>query len=494
MLKKLRVTLAVSFITLITILFLDISGVLHHYLGWIAKIQFWPSLLALNVVVIIAVLLLTLLFGRVYCSVICPLGVLQDISSHLAGRFRKYRFRYTAESRIRYIILLVFVIASFVCAPLVALLEPYSTYGLIVSQLLSVPYEWCNNLLATWAERHDSYLFYSVDVWFKGMLPLVTAIVMLIVVVGLSAWRGRWFCNTICPVGTMLSLFSRFSLFAPTFDHSKCNKCSLCARSCKSQCIDVANQRIDYSRCVSCMDCVATCRKGAMIFSRRAPQSSGEKSADRVASTDSSRRTFLTATLATAATAVVKAQISKVDGGMAVIEDKIIPQRAQVILPPGSISFGNMLHRCLSCQLCIQQCPNDVLRPSSQLERLMQPEVQYDRGYCRPECNRCSQVCPTGAIQPLSVAERSSTQVGHAVWIKANCIVTANDQECGNCARHCPVGAIQMVPMDADDEMSLLIPAVNVERCIGCGACENLCPSRPLSAIYVEGHEMQKTV
>ena len=125
---------------------------------------------------------------------------------------------------------------------------------------------------------------------------------------------------------------------------------------------------------------------------------------------------------------------------------------------------------------------------------MMQPTMSYERGYCRPECNRCSSVCPSGAIKPISVEDKSSVQIGHAVWIKKNCIPVTDGVECGNCERHCPSGAIMMVQLDENDEESPMVPTVNESKCIGCGACENLCPARPFSAIYVEGHEVHKTV
>jgi formate hydrogenlyase subunit 6/NADH:ubiquinone oxidoreductase subunit I len=124
----------------------------------------------------------------------------------------------------------------------------------------------------------------------------------------------------------------------------------------------------------------------------------------------------------------------------------------------------------------------------------MQPETSYERGYCRPECTKCSEVCPTGAIKPITKEEKTAIQIGHAVWVAENCIVNSDGQKCGNCARHCPTGAIQMVPKDPNDKKSLQIPVVKTERCIGCGACENLCPSRPFSAIYVEGHEVHREI
>jgi formate hydrogenlyase subunit 6/NADH:ubiquinone oxidoreductase subunit I len=123
----------------------------------------------------------------------------------------------------------------------------------------------------------------------------------------------------------------------------------------------------------------------------------------------------------------------------------------------------------------------------------MQPEMNYEKGYCRPECNTCSQVCPAGAIHPVSIAEKSSVQIGIAVVTLDNCVVNTDGVRCGNCARHCPARAITMVSKDPTDDKSLKIPAVNEQKCIGCGACEHLCPARPFTAIHVEGIEVHKT-
>ncbi len=209
---------------------------------------------------------------------------------------------------------------------------------------------------------------------------------------------------------------------------------------------------------------------------------------------DASRRQFLTVTAMVAATTVLKAQEKTVDGGLAVIEKKKIPERSTHIVPPGAKSIRNLQQHCTACQLCVSVCPNGVLRPSTDIETLMQPESSYERGYCRPECTKCSEICPAGAIIKIDRAEKSSIQIGHAVWVKENCVPLTDGVECGNCARHCPVGAIQMVPSDKDNPDSPKIPIVNDERCIGCGACENLCPARPFSAIYVEGHQVHRTV
>lgn len=490
MLRKIRITAAIVCFAIITLLFLDFTGSIHIWFGWLAKIQFLPAILALNVGVVVALVIATLLFGRIYCSVICPLGVMQDIVSWFSSKYKKNRFSFSpAKPWLRYGVLALFVVGLLAgITSATALIAPYSAYGRIANNLLAPLYQWANNGLAYLAERADSYTFYRVDVWIKSLSTLIVASITL-VVIAILAWRGgRTYCNTICPVGTMLGALSRFSLLKPVIDTTKCNGCGLCARNCKAECIDSKNHSIDYSRCVTCYDCIENCRQGAIKYRLRKQTSSAPKPAD------DSRRKFISLTALLAVSATIKAQKTKVDGGLAAIEDKIAPKRATAITPPGSLSIRHFSQHCTACQLCVSACPNQVLRPSTQLSTMMQPEMSYERGYCRPECTKCSNVCPAGAIKPITQADKSAIQIGHAVWIASNCVVNTDNVSCGNCARHCPAFAIMMVPRDANDPESLKIPTIDTERCLGCGACENLCPSRPFSAIYVEGHLQHKTI
>lgn len=497
MLRRIRLIVALVFFILITLLFLDFTGTLHGWFGWLAKIQFLPAVLALNVGVILLWVVLTLVFGRVYCSVICPLGVFQDVVSWFSGRRKKkkYRFSYSpAVSWLRYGVLGVFIIAMIAgIGSVVALLAPYSSYGRIVSNLFAPVYQWGNNVLAYFAERSDSYAFYETSVWLKSLPTFIIAAGTFVVLVVL-AWRnGRTYCNTICPIGTVLGFFSRYSLFRPEIDAEKCTNCSLCSRKCKAACINYKDHRIDYSRCVTCMDCIDSCKHGAISYKYRFGKKEIKETSE-TGNTNNARRSFLTGMGLVLVSSAVKAQEKKVDGGLAVILDKKVPARMTPLVPPGAKGLRNMRTHCTGCQLCVSVCPNQVLRPSTKLETLMQPEMSYERGYCRPECTKCSEVCPAGAILKLTPADKSATQIGHAVWVEKNCVPLRDKVACGNCARHCPTGAITMVPSDADDADSLKIPVVNVERCIGCGACENLCPARPFSAIYVEGHELHRTI
>lgn len=523
MLRKIRILLAVIFFIGITSLFLDFSGTVQPWLGWMVKLQFLPSVLALNVIAIVVVLALTLAVGRLYCSVICPLGVMQDLFARIGklpifrkNKKTKFANKYSHSKPKTWLrlsvlgVMIVMILAGFNAG--VMLLAPYSSYGRIVSSFLQPAYIGINNMLATWAENNDSYAFYQVE---QHNIPVALCIVAGISALALFvlAFRnGRTYCNTICPVGTVLGSVSKYSWLKMRVDESKCIKCGLCMKNCKTSCINVQKGEavtMDYTRCVDCGNCENVCPKGAISFSKVKSKKSEVESPK--TEEDMTRRSFI-GVVGLAAAAAVNAQEKTTDGGFAAIEDKQIPKRKTPLTPPGTISARNLQQKCTSCQLCISNCPNGVLRPNTSLEGFLQPVMEYEKGYCRPECTRCSNVCPAGAIRPITVEEKTAIQIGHAVWVKKNCIPLRDGKTCGNCASKCPSGAIQMVPIDKSYKMNedgkwvdaegkpvnereiLRIPVVNTEICIGCGACENLCPARPFSAIYVEGHEVHREI
>jgi len=501
MLKKIRTTLAAITFILVTLLFLDVTGALRGWLHVLARIQFLPAILAMNFVVVAVLILLTLVFGRIYCSVICPLGVMQDIITWLGGKRKRNRFSYSpAKNWLRYSMLGIFVVSMIAGINIaVSLLAPYSSYGRIATNILRPIYVTVNNILASVAEHYNSYSFYSVDTWIKSGTSLAIAVITLLTIAYFAWHYGRTYCNTVCPVGTVLGFISRFSWLKVHIKEDRCVSCGLCARNCKASAIDAENHKIDYSRCVVCGDCLGKCSTKALVYthlSKRMPVSQADSvpAEKKTQPEDLSRRSFLLATAVATTAAALAQKKKKVDGGLAVIEDKVSPERLTAITPPGSLSAKHMSHHCTACQLCVSACPNGVLRPSTELSNLMQPIMSYEYGYCRSECTECGKVCPTGAIKPIKVEDKSAVQTGHAVWVRKNCIPLTDGVECGNCARHCPTGAIIMVPSDPDDDESVMIPAVNETRCIGCGACENLCPARPFSAIYVEGHETHKYI
>lgn len=494
MLRKIRIVLATISFLLINLLFLGISWGVSQHIAWIAKIQFLPALLALDFAVLAALIIVTLLFGRIYCSVVCPLGIMQDLFGWAGKKAKKNRYSHSPEKRwLRYTVLSVFVVCLIIgFAPVTTLLAPYSAYGRIVNSLFRPLYDLLNNGLAAWESHYDSYMFSEVQLWMRSVTTFVVALLTL-VVLGFLAWRnGRTYCNTICPVGTILSFFSRFSFFRVQLDKSKCKNCSLCEKNCKASAIDYKAGTVDASRCVACGDCLDKCQFDAFhyrLIMLKDDSVAEQQVKPNEGQPDLSKRAFVTgAVMAVGATAMAQTKI-KVDGGMAVIEDKQVPHRDTPVTPPGSVSAYNLSRHCTACQLCVSACPNNVLRPSTDPLHLMQPVMSFERGYCRPECTRCSQVCPTGAIQPITKEEKTAIHIGHAVWISENCIPITNGDSCGACARHCPAWAIQMVEKEVNGKI-VEVPVVDTAKCIGCGKCENLCPARPFSAIYVEGNTM----
>ena len=499
MLKKLRVALAWIFWIGITLLFLDFTGALHGYLGWMAKVQFLPALLALNVGVVVALVLLTLVFGRVYCSVICPLGVFQDGISWLGTHKSKKPYQYKKENKwLRYGVWAAFVICFIVGVQvIVTLLAPYSAYGRMVQNLLQPVYIWCNNLFAKLAERAGSYAFYNEEVWLTSLSSLIISVITLVVLVVLARKHGRTYCNAICPVGTTLSFFSRFSMFRPVIDTEKCKHCKACELHCKAQCIEITKDKahIDYSRCVDCFNCIDECKFGALQYKyawkKEIPGQAGKDG--KVTGNDGKgRRAFMAGTAIAVGAAALKgveatAQelAKKTDGGFADILPKQAPKRETPITPPGSFGARNFYRRCTGCQLCIAECPNNVLRPSSDLNRLMQPEMSFEKGYCRPECTRCSELCPAGAILPITKETKTNFHIGTAGVNVDLCLEATGKSPCGKCAEVCPTGAIAMIQQGEHRR-----PAVSEEICIGCGKCEYLCPVRPISAITVNGREV----
>ncbi len=267
-LRIIRIALAAFFLLAVTACFLDFTGTASRWLGWTARLQLMPAALALGVAAA-AILAVTLLCGRVYCSVVCPLGILQDIAIFI--RRKIFPFGRDAFPRVRMVVRLA-IAAVFFAGGFLGLhfvwLEPYAIYGRMASCLAAPLVREGNNQLALWAERHGSYAFHAVEVVAPPLCMVVLSAALLALILLLALWRGRFWCNTVCPVGTVLGCLARFSLLKPKIDAGKCVKCRLCEKACKARSIDIAAGRIDRTTCVACFDCGAVCPKGALTWSK----------------------------------------------------------------------------------------------------------------------------------------------------------------------------------------------------------------------------------
>lgn len=486
LLKRIRQILAVLVMLGITCYFLDFWGILSHKFHFLEHIQLGPALLSGGMIALVAaviVIVLSLVFGRIYCSVICPLGIFQDVINRIALAFnKKKKFKYIAENKGLRISFLVFffLVLVFNIAFLVALIEPYSIYGRFVNNLFLPVFAGINNVLAYIFNRFGNYSLYHIEVYIASVSSFIIALVSLVIIVALAFKNGRIYCNTVCPVGTMLGYVSRFALLKPYIDVEKCNGCTVCSRKCKASCIDAAKHRIDYSRCVDCFDCLTACKQGAIRYTWFPGKTTEKEIQKRETGGFASRRYFLALSSLMVATAV---------------EAKVVPKgkisrgnspRKQPIVPPGGLSAENLIDHCTACHLCVSKCPSKVIKPAFTeygFSGIMLPMLSYEKGFCNFDCTLCSDICPAHALKPITREEKHKLKLGEVHFDVDRCIVHTDHTSCGACSEHCPTQAVSMVKYEGE----LTIPHIEQDLCVGCGGCESVCPAIPQKAIYVEG-------
>ncbi len=466
--------------------------------------QFAPSLLGLlkgggwMAAGCVAVIALTLLFGRIYCAMLCPLGVLMDLTAKLAGRAggkRKLPYR-KGKTWLRTTVVAICgagLIAG-TTLPLV-FLDPYSLFGKITAATLRPLLGWANHGIAA------TGLIHPVDVSPVSWITAAVALTLLGLVVVSALFRGRLWCNTACPVGAVLGFFSKHAPFRLEIAESACVGCSMCERACPAQCIDFRNRRIDHSRCIMCLDCVTTCKRGGIHF-KTPDKSATAPETPSAALPPVSRRVFLTAAAVLPSAALAEPRGGRGKGNQGRKQQgegcgencrcKLTQDNKQPVLPPGALSLEHFRELCTACHLCVANCPDQVLRPSITkfgIAGFLQPYQDFDVSFCSYNCSNCSEICPTGAIRPVTVEQRKTIRTGTVEFFRCRCIVKTEGTSCGACSEHCPTQAVHMVPW----ENGLTIPEVDPELCIGCGGCEFICPVRPKKAIIVNGLEVHET-
>lgn len=365
-----------------------------------------------------ALVAVTLLFGRFYCRVVCPLGVAQSLVNRIFRRKRSVRRVCTRlpvtrrMSIVRWTVVGVLaVLAASGFWPIVWQLDPYAVYGRLIA--LTMPFA------------------------LLGAAVLVSA----------AFGKGRWWCNCVCPLGTLFDALSRFAVFRDK----------------------------PAAGCANCRACFPAAAEETVAGKEKAAEG-GEGSLTR-------RETLKGVAVIAAAERLTAEKLT--DGGFADVSLPGVPKRGKSVMPPGALDRGKFTRKCLACHLCVAACPEKVIKPSLSLASFGQPELDFRHGYCRIACTRCSEVCPSGALVKLQDIMRAHVHMGHAIWKKDLCLRNTIGEKCTACIRKCPVRAVHLVAG---------FPVIDKAVCIGCGACEHVCPVRPMPAIFVKGFDQQRMV
>lgn len=491
LIKPARVIISLVILVTFTYIFIDIwSDISVQISRYLIDLQFIPSMLGTfvgHVFVLggfILIILLTLLFGRVYCSFLCPLGVIQDIlifiKRKLTRKNKRNLHKLPSLSLLRYSVLGLVILSLFIGSmSLLIWLDPYSISGRMMSYIVKPIIEFLFNTGVQGLNNLDYYGILPVDRTFRTH-PAFWAVIFWMLLLTLLTFRfARVYCNSLCPVGVILGMLSKLSLYKIKIDDTMCNLCSHCSRVCKAGCIDVKKKQVDFTRCVGCQNCIQACNKHAINYGNVFHKVMPSKEVS-----DNGRRALLGKSLGLLSIIPASMLNNNHIGTQVIVRDEDKPKR-KGITPPGSLGRPHFTEHCTACGLCISHCPTHVLQPSwteYSIVSMFQPMMDFSVKYCLYDCNICTQVCPTGAILPLTIAEKKRVQPGRSRFIEHLCVVVTKGTLCGACSEHCPTKACDMVPY----KNNLTIPKVDNDICVGCGACEHACPTYPKSIIVDE--------
>ncbi len=360
-------------------------------------------------------IIFTLLFGRIYCSLLCPMGIYQEIITLITKRDNEKQ----PNRAVKY----------FISAILFGVLTGGST--LLIKYI-------------------DPYTIFS-----SGITLTITGIITIVLIGILTIFKNRFFCTNICPVGCILGLISKISLFKMYIDKNECLSCSMCERNCPSGCIESDEQIIDNETCIKCFKCISNCPKEAIHY--------GIKPKEKIKYSPKRRELITTASALIVLGIAIKSGIE--------LGKNIIKKTKEIILPPGSVDTERMYNKCLNCNLCIKACPNKILVKSNKEFEAVHIDYSKGENYCKYDCIECSKACPSGAIKKITLEEKQRTRIAMAVIDSEKC------QNCRECINNCPVKAINI------NEKGQII--INSSNCIGCGTCKKYCNNNAIEIFAI---------
>ena len=420
----------------------------------------------------LVILVPTIFLGRFFCGWICPLGALNELFSRLLRR-RSLKERIAANRyrpcfAVKYYVLAALLVLALFGVNQIGLLDPISllTRGLAASILPAV------RAVTQGAGVPDRLFQYG---WLLGAV--------LLAVLLLNAVIPRFYCRTVCPLGALLGVVSRLSIFHVWRSETRCTHCERCVAGCQGA--SDPHARLRKSECLVCMYCREVCPTDAISLRVVPPER------DALPAPDVSRRRILAAALvAGLGYPLLRASVRA---------DALPP--AGLIRPPGARPEDDFLAQCVKCGQCMKVCPTNVIQPAlfeGGLEGVWSPVMVNRIGYCEYTCNLCGRVCPTGAIRRLSLDEKLGREpyggpikIGTAFVDRSRCLPWAMNTPCIVCEEMCPVSPkaiyLETAEVVRSDGGRVVVqrPIVDPARCIGCGACEHNCPVHDRRAIRV---------